>query len=132
MIDYINTRLVSWAAWAIKRADNGGGYPRQSHYTKLVHSHCIGNIDEINEAAMEIERGVLELRAARADLYAATMEFYRKTGSVEYKARMLGICRDTLYSRVHGAHVWLMNWMQDQEVERWEKQRRANKFRLAA
>ncbi len=118
MIDYVNHRLVCWAEWAIRRDDGALGFPRQSHYTKAVLSHTRGNIEEINEQAMEMERAVLALGRARAQLRAAVMEFYRKSGSAEYKARRLGIHRDTLYARIHQAHVWMMEWLQDQsEVE---------------
>ena len=131
MIDYINNRLVSWANWATKR-DEGCGYPRQSHYTKLVHSHGVGSIEEINEEAMEIETAVLALRNDRQELHAVIMEFYRKTGSAEYKARALHICRDTLYARLHQAHIWIMNWMQDKDAEQWDRQRLQKNLRAAA
>lgn len=114
MIDYVNHRLVCWAEWATRRDDGGLGFPRQSHYTKAVLSHSRGSIEEINEQAMEMERSVLALRQALPVLAAAVMEFYRKTGSAEFKARALGIHRDTLYARIHQAQVWLMEWLQDQ------------------
>ena len=115
MIEYINHRLVIWAEWAIRRDDGGLGWPRQAHYTKAVLSHTRGNVEEINEQAMEMERAVLALGGAQPVLVKAVMEFYRKGGSVEYKARMLGVCRDTLYTRLHQSHIWLMGWLQDQD-----------------
>jgi len=121
MIDYMNHRLVCWAEWATRRDDGGLGWPRQSHYTKAVLSHSKGNIEEINEAAMEIETGVLALRRERDDLFLVVMEFYRKTGSAEYKARALGVHKDTLYARLHAAHIWLMNWVQDQAIEQHDR-----------
>lgn len=119
MIDYINHRLVLWAEWATRRDDSGLGYPRQAHYTKAVLTHSRGCIEEIDEAAMEMERAVQALGHALPMLRQAVMEFYRKTGSAEYKARVLGVHRDTLYARIHQAHVWVMEWLQDQAaVER--------------
>ena len=132
MIDYINHRLICWSEWAIRRDDGGLGFPRQSHYTKAFISHSRGNIEEINEAAMEIETSVLALRKARSDLAAVVMEFYRKTGSAEYKARALHICRDTLYARLHQAHIWIMGWLQDKDVEQWDRQRLQKNIRAAA
>jgi hypothetical protein len=132
MIDYMNHRLVCWAEWATRRDDGGLGFPRQSHYTKAMLSHGRGNIEEINEAAMEIETGVLALRKARPELAAVVMEFYRKTGSAEFKARVLGVCRDTMYTRLHQAHIWIMGWLQDRDVEQWERERMQKKFRAAA
>lgn len=119
MIDYMNHRLVCWAEWAIRRDDGAMGFPRQSHYTKAVLSHTRGNVEEINEQAMEMERAVLALGQARAQLRETVMEFYRKSGSVEYKARVLGVHRDTLYARIHQAQIWMMEWLQDQaDMER--------------
>ena len=132
MIDYINHRLVCWAEWAIRRDDGGLGFPRQSHYTKAFISHSRGNIEEINEAAMEIETSVLALRRERGDLADVVMEFYRKTGSAEYKARALGVCKDTMYSRLHQAHIWIMGWMQDREVEQWERSRMKKNLKKVA
>lgn len=128
----MNHRLVCWAEWATRRDDGGLGFPRQSHYTKAMLSHGRGNIEEINEAAMEIETGVLALRKARPELAAVVMEFYRKTGSAEFKARVLGVCRDTMYTRLHQAHIWIMGWLQDRDVEQWERERMQKKFRAAA
>jgi len=121
MIDHMNHRLVCWAEWATRRDDGGLGWPRQSNYTKAVISHTHASFEELDEAAMEIETGVLALRRARPDLADVVMEFYRKTGSAEFKARKLGVCRDTMYARLHQAHVWIMNWLQDLEVERHER-----------
>jgi hypothetical protein len=128
MIDYMNHRLVCWAEWAVRRDAGAQGFPRQSHYTKAVLSHSRGSIEEINEAAMEVETCYLALRHARAPLADAVFEFYRKTGSAEYKAKKLGVCRDTLYGRLHQAQVWMMEWLQDQEVERHASYGRENKF----
>lgn len=130
MIDYINHRLVIWAEWAIRRDDGGLGWARQAHYTKAVLTHTRGNVEEINEQAMEIERAVLALGADRPVLAQAVMEFYRKSGSVEYKARMLGVCRDTLYARLHQSHLWLIGWLQDQADE--ARARVYERVRLAA
>lgn len=115
MIDYINHRLVCWAEWATRRDDHGLGWHREAPYTRQVISHSRGNVDEINEAALEIEASVLKLRQHRSDLYDVVMEFYRKTGSAEFKAKQLHISRDTLYARLHNSHIWIMGWIQDQE-----------------
>lgn len=123
MIEYMNHRLVCWAEWAIRRDEGALGFPRQSHYTKAMLGHSRGNIEEINEQAMEVERAVLALRRTMPILSNAIMEFYRKTGSAEYKARVLGVHRDTLYARIHQAHIWLMEWLQD-EAE-WQRSGRA-------
>lgn len=132
MIEYMNHRLVCWAEWATRRDDGGLGWPRQAHYIKAVLSHGRGNIEEINEAAMEIETGVLALRRERDDLFLVVMEFYRKTGSAEYKARALGVHKDTLYARLHAAHIWLMNWVQDQAIEQHDRAARMKKILRAA
>lgn len=117
MIDYINLRLVFWAEWAQRRDSGALGFPRQSAYTRAVLFHHRGvSLEEIHEAAMETERAVLAMRKALPGLYAAVWEFYRRGGSVECKARALGVHRDTLYARVHQSHCWIMNWFQDQHV----------------
>jgi hypothetical protein len=122
MIDYINHRLVCWAEWATRRDAGALGFPRQSAYTRAVLFHSRGvSLEEINEAAMEMERAVLALRACMPVLFESVWEFYRKGGSAECKARHLGVHRDTLYSRIHQAHVWVMNWLQDRASNMREK-----------
>ncbi len=74
MIDYINHRLVLWAEWATRRDDGGLGYPRQAHYTKAVLTHSRGCIEEIDEAAMEMERAVQALGHALPMLRIAANE----------------------------------------------------------
>ena len=133
MIDYINHRLVCWSEWATRRDDGGLGWQREAPYIREYISHQRGgSVEEINEQAMEIESSVLAMKRARPDLAGVVMEFYRKTGSAEYKAKMLHICRDTLYSRLHQAHVWIMGWLQDQEVLRHERAQNAKFLRVAA
>jgi hypothetical protein len=132
MIDYMNHRLVCWAEWATRRDDGGLGWPRQSHYTKAVLSHGKGSLEEINEAAMEIETGVLALRREREGLFLVVMEFYRKSGSAEYKAMALGVHKDTMYARLHSSHVWLMNWVQDRAIEQHDRAAANKKILRAA
>ena len=133
MIDYINHRLVCWSEWAIRRDTFGLGWPREAPYVREFLGHNRGgNVEEINEQAMEIESSVLALKRARPELAAVVMEFYRKTGSAAYKAKMLHICRDTMYARLHQAHVWIMGWLQDQEVLQHEQATKAKYLRIAA
>jgi hypothetical protein len=133
MIDYINHRLVCWSEWATRRDDGGLGWQREAPYVREFIGHTRGgNVEEINEAAMEIESSVLALRRARPELASVVMEFYRKTGSATYKAKMLHICRDTMYARLHQAHVWIMGWLQDQEVARHEQATSKKYLRVAA
>lgn len=128
MIDYINHRLVCWAEWATRRDDGGLGWARQAHYTKAVLSHSRGNIEELNEEAMEIEAGVLALRSASPAGFEVVMEFYRKTGSAETKARSLRMHKDTMYSKLHATHIWLMNWLQDRAIEQHDKAAAMKRF----
>lgn len=132
MIDYINHRLVCWAEWATRRDDGGLGWHREAPYTRQVISHSRGNVDEINEQAMEIEASVLALRTDRHELFDVVMEFYRKTGSAAYKAKMLRVCEKTMYNRLHQAQVWIMGWLQDQEVLRHEHEKKAKYIRAVA
>jgi hypothetical protein len=37
-----------------------------------------------------------------------------------------------MYTRLHQAHIWIMGWLQDRDVEQWERERMQKKFRAAA
>jgi len=45
---------------------------------------------------------------------------------------MLRVCKVTMYARLHQAHVWIMGWLQDQEVLRHEHATKAKYLRAAA
>lgn len=113
MILYINDRLNVWALWvASGRKVVGLGYPSQCAFTRLTPSSTSRCSPMMNEEAGEVERAVHKLdRQLQETIY----QFYLHAGPADTHAKALRICRDTLYSRVHAAHVKIMEHLQDDE-----------------
>jgi DNA-directed RNA polymerase specialized sigma24 family protein len=110
MILYINAKLNVWAHWvAGGRKVVGLGYPSQVAFTRLTPSSNSLRSPIENEEAWEIERAVHRLDARLRDVVDRV---YLRAGTAETHAKELCICRDTLYSRLHAAHVKIMEWMQ--------------------
>ena len=36
MIEYINKRLLAWAAWCKRKEDGGLGFPSQANYCSMI------------------------------------------------------------------------------------------------
>lgn len=113
MIDYINTRLNGWAAWLKSGKRNCLGYPTHAAFARLMPSSQPAGplVPYLNEEAEEIDRAVSSLPV---DVRELLKEFYMHEGPAEAKAKRLKCCRDTLYARLHQAHVRVMEWLQDQ------------------
>jgi hypothetical protein len=112
MIEYINKRMIDWAAWAKRRDDGGLGYPGSVSYCQLVQTHGEYSSGPIIEdaAAMEIERIVMALRSERQHLHAVAHWVYLAGNfTMDRVARELGCHRDTVYTRLHQLHVVVMD-----------------------
>lgn len=109
MIEYINRRLNDWADWCIKgRRVVGLGYPSRASFYRLARPpNAITPLPE--EDCWQIEQAVHRLDARHK---AVIEQFYLHTGTVETHAKALRVCRDTLYVRLHRAHVSIMEWLQ--------------------
>lgn len=111
MIEYINRRLNTWADWNINgRKVVGLGYPSQSAFTRLVPSGSSRLLTPMAcEEAWQVEQAVSRMDA---QLQEAVRQFYLHAGTADTHAKALHICRDTLYHRLHRAHVFIMEWLQ--------------------
>lgn len=111
MILHINDKLNIWAAWvATGRKVRGLGYPSQVAFMRLTPSIHALQAPIMNDEACEIDAAVCRLDAK---LREVVDQFYCHAGTVETHAKALGICRDTLYVRLHMAHTRVMEYMQD-------------------
>jgi len=110
MIVFINAKLNTWADWvASGRKVVGLGYPSQVPYMRMTpNAHTLRSPIE-NEDAWEMERAVHRLDGK---LRETVEQFYLRAGTADSHARALHCCRDTLYVRLHSAHVAIMDWMQ--------------------
>lgn len=113
MILFINDRLNGWAAWvASGKRVVGLGYPSQCAFTRLTPSSTSNQSPIANEDAWEVEQAVQRLENS---LHQIIFQFYMHAGTAESHAKALHICRDTLYARLHQAHVKIMEYMQDDD-----------------
>lgn len=112
MLSYINSRLVQWAEW-VKRKDDGGlGFPRECSYTRLQGRGSNGFRPNVDNEAWEIEQAVTALQVESPHLHQVVQLFYLRSMTAQQMADKCGCSRDTLYTRLHHAHVEIMNWMQ--------------------
>lgn len=110
MILHINAKLNVWADWvATGRKVVGLGYPSQVSFSRMTPSVCGLRAPIENEEAWEIEQAVHRLDTRLRDVVD---QFYLRAGTADSHAKALCICRDTLYVRLHDAHVRIMEWLQ--------------------
>ncbi len=113
MIPHINDKLNIWADWvATGRKVRGLGYPSQVAFMRLTPSSHALQAPIMNDEACQIDAAVCRLEAKLRDVVD---QFYLHVGTVETHAKALGICRDTMYVRLHMAHTRIMDWMLDCE-----------------
>lgn len=110
MIEYINTRCRQWAIWRDRRENAGLGYPRACAFTKIPSGGASGYRTSIDEIEWETHEAIGSLEN---DLRAVVEVFYCSVGTAEIKAAALGMSKDTLYVRVHQAHVRVMEYFND-------------------
>lgn len=111
MICHIHDKLLLWSSWrASGRRVRGLGYPSSSAFVRLVRSsHHAPHAPDIDEEACEIDAAVCALEGS---LREVVMQFYLRAGTSDTHARTLGICRVTLYARLHQAQVRIMEYLQ--------------------
>lgn len=116
MIPYIDTQLNMWAAWRAVGNCIARGYPRCAAFLATAGGRG-GQVDLSDGAAADIDRAVSKLPA---DQKAVVMRVYvhMRSYPAESIARDLGCARDTLYARLHRAHVAILESLQDIEIAR--------------
>lgn len=117
MITYINERLNQWVEWRLSgRHIKGLGYPSCANFYRLAPLPTDRVVVPIpNEACYEIDQAVCWLKKHHSKLFEVVMQFYDHAGTAESHAKALKISRDTLYARLHRAHVLIMEYLQDVE-----------------
>lgn len=123
MIEYIHHRLNRWSNWVARgNRVHGLGYPGQVAFTRLTPRDPNARRDvDYNEDASEMDQAVAELTRSFSELGDVVRLIYIEPGSVKDKAMKAGCCRDTLYARLHQAHVKIMEWLQDCDIMAAEK-----------
>jgi DNA-directed RNA polymerase specialized sigma24 family protein len=128
MIDYINTKLNLWAAWAATGRTRLG-YPREAAFMSAMRG---GRPAEINDGdAMTIEHAVRILAPEQRQV--VTLYYLRmRSCAADQIARECGCSRDTVYHRLHRAHLAIKEALEDRELSRqsgWQAQIEPGKWR---
>jgi len=125
MITYINERLNQWVEWRLKgRRIAGLGYPGCANFYKLAPLPSRAMTPIPDEACFEIDQAVCWLRKHHKDLYKIILLFNWHNYTATLIAGEFDIHRDTVYSRIHRAHVLIMEYLQDAEDEAADSVRR--------
>lgn len=109
LIDYINGRLNQWGLWCLSGREKTG-FPKQSAFMRLTPSK--GSALAIcDDEAMRVNRAVMSLDRT---LRHVVVLYYVKMRSCDGEtiARAMRCSRDTMYVRIHQAHVAVMDWLQ--------------------
>ncbi len=115
MIHYIDARLRRWGHWAERNNRVFGlGFPSECAFMRLTPRQLGSRSDaEYNDDAEEIDGVVIRLQQERPELACIVRMFYREAGTIQDKAARIGCHRDTLYARLHQAHVIVMEMIDD-------------------
>ena len=114
MILYINEKLSQWGLWCLSGRARVG-YPKRAAFMRLVPSSGANSVTICDDEAMQVNRAVQKLdRELRqvVDLFYIRMRSC-DVGSI---ARVLKCHRDTIYARLHRAHVVVMDALHDDEL----------------
>lgn len=114
MIIYINEKLNQWGLWCLSGRERIG-YPKQAAFLRLMPSSGAGCLEMCDDEAMQVNRAVQRLDR---DLRRVVDLFYIKMRScpAESIARDLKCSRDTVYARLHRAHLVVMGAIEDDEM----------------
>lgn len=134
MIEYINKRMIDWAAWAKRRDDGGLGFPRSTSYCRLVQVHGDASFDPIvdDSAAMEIEGIVMALRLDRKQLHDVAYWVYLAGNlTMDRVAHELGCCKKTAYNRIGQLHLVVMDELHEITLAAGDRARENKVQRIA-
>lgn len=127
IIPYVNSRLVLWAEWVLKREDGATGFPRECPYTRLVaRAGGSGYQPDVDGDAMEVDKALSIIKQNHPIVYRALHLFY----GVEFKsgkavsvmmtkdmvAKDIGCHRDTVYSYLDRGHRMLLDAFHENDV----------------
>jgi hypothetical protein len=114
MILYINDKLNQWGLWCLSGRDRVG-YPKRAAFMRLVPASSVRSVTICDEEAMQLNRAVQRLDR---DLRLLVDLFYIRMRSCDGGsiARVLKCHRDTVYTRLHRAHLLVMDAIHDDEL----------------
>ena len=114
MILYINEKLNQWGLWCLSGRARVG-YPKRAAFMRLVPSSGANSVTICDDEAMQINRAVQRLEG---ELRQVVDLFYIRMRSCDGGsiARVLRCHRDTVYARLHRAHVVVMDALHDDEL----------------
>ena len=114
MILYINEKLNQWGLWCLSGRARVG-YPKRAAFMRLVPSSGANSVTICDDEAMQINRAVQRLEG---ELRQVVDLFYIRMRSCDAGsiARVLRCHRDTVYARLHRAHVVVMDALHDDEL----------------
>lgn len=119
MIDYINKQLVDWARWRVSSRMTlrhmlgvKGCWPAIPFepYSKKLDRQATAQVPLNDLECWATDRAVCALSA---DLKAAVVEFYTRTGTADTTAKRLGISKATLFRRIDQAHCAILGSLND-------------------
>ncbi len=127
MIDYVNSRLVMWAEWVVRREEGALGYPKECPYTRLQQrSGGVGFRPNFASDALEIDAVMTKLKQQNPLKFRAVhlhygVEFKRgKAVTVnvtgEQIAKDVGKCRDTVYNWIDCAHRFVLDALHERDL----------------
>lgn len=127
MHTYINTRLVLWSEWILKRDVGAAGYPKECPYTRLVmRSGGAGYQPDFDDDAHEIDNILVTFKREDKDLFRIVHLFYGvdfKSGkavcvnvSAPLIAKEVGCHRDTVYAKLDKAHRLILDALHENDV----------------
>jgi purine nucleoside permease len=120
MIEYINKRLLAWAAWCKRKEDGGLGFPSQSNYCSMTQVRGTASAGAVTRFAAEeeIESIIVRIRREAPAQWDVANWFYLK-GSLTKKriAEELKCSEVTVYNRLHALHIAVMEALNDIEIE---------------
>jgi hypothetical protein len=127
MIPYINSRMVLWSEWVMRREDGALGYPKECPYTRLMaRSGGSGYQPNFDSDAREIDNALAEIKKKNIAHFSAIVNFYGvdiRNGhaysiSVDAKqlATQLSIHKDTLYSWIDKCHRDILDLLHENDA----------------
>ena len=112
MIEYIDHKLNQWGLWC-RSGRNHLGFPARAAFMRLVPNKGGAQVEICDEEAMQINRAVQCLDSGGRLVVELFYVRMRNSGADQI-AKELHCCRDTLYARLHRAHVAVMEAVQDE------------------
>lgn len=114
MIEYINTQLNRWATWC-STGHTRLGYPRAAAFMAPMLGGSGRPPALPDDDGLQIQRAVSALEPEQRTLVTLYYIKMRNCQALQI-AQELRVSRDTLYTRLHRAHLSIMDHLQQEEL----------------